>query len=75
MGQLSVEDHGNGYMVIGTAKIKKARKELKDYVEDISVFRFATPTWYWNSRAVWLTTAPGEVWDGATDATGRLLPR
>jgi hypothetical protein len=75
MGQLSVEDHGNGFMVLGTCKIKKARKELQDYVEHIEVFRFATPTWYSGGRAVWLTTGPGEVWDGATTAAGEPLPR
>lgn len=72
---LGAEDHGNGFMILGTTKVKKARKELKDYVDDISAYRFWLPVWYEGGPAVWFAVAPGEVWEGARSHTGEPLPR
>lgn len=65
-----VEDHGNGFMVIGTNRVRKARKVLKEFVEDPEVFRFACPTHYEGFSSVWLATEPGQHWDGAVDHCG-----
>lgn len=70
-----VEDHGNGFMVLGTDNIKKAKKILKDYVDDIEAYRFACPTYYEELRSCWLATTPGAVWEGARDPMGNPLPR
>jgi hypothetical protein len=74
--KLTVEDHGNGFMVIGTANVAKAARYLaKHYVDNGEDYRFATPNHYEGQSAVWLTTGPGEFWIGSTDLLGRPLPR
>jgi hypothetical protein len=75
MGKYVVEDHGNGFMVIGTNKPRKARKVLKAYVDKIKRYRFACPTHYDGRSAVWLSVGPADHWDGALDHVGRPLPR
>lgn len=71
--KVTVEDHGNGFMVVGVKTIKKARKVLGDYVDDVAQYRFACPTYYNNTMSVWLTTGPGEHWDGAVDHVGNSI--
>jgi hypothetical protein len=71
---IEVEDHGNGFMVIGTLDPVKARKILKGYVK-VKPYRFASPTIYDGHSACWLTTAAGEVWDGALDHIGNPIAR
>lgn len=73
MSVFLVEDHGNGYMVLGTNRPKKARKALRDYVDDIDAYRFACPTHYEGVSSCWLSKHPGAVWEGATDHTGRPI--
>lgn len=73
--RLSVEDHGNGYMVLGTTNIHSAAIELEDYVDNIEDYRFAQPKWYQGQKAVWLTTGPADFFDGALDTIGNPLPR
>jgi hypothetical protein len=70
-----VEDHGNGFMVVGTNIPDEARKALKDYVDDPTAYAFATPNHYDGRSAVWLATAPGQHWDGQVDCLGRPEPR
>jgi spermidine synthase len=71
--KIKVEDHGNGFMVVGVQTIKKARKVLRDYVDDVEPYRFACPTYYDGTSSVWLSTGPGEHWDGAVDHTGKPM--
>ena len=73
--KIEVEDHGNGLMVIGTAKIKKARKVVKDYARKPKALRFACPTYYEGKPSVWMTFAPGQNWYGSTDVLGNRLER
>lgn len=72
---LDVEDHGNGFMVLGTLKPRKALKVLRDYVDDVEPFRFFAVTFYEGRGSVWCTTGPGEHWDGARDSSGKPLKR
>ena len=72
---ITVEDHGNGFMVIGTNNYRKAAKILRDYVDNIADYRFAAPTHYEGQSAVWLSTGPGEFWEGSLDHVGNPLPR
>lgn len=72
---LEVEDHGNGFMVVGTNKIPTAREELRDYVDDVAPYVYAAVTHYDGRSAVWLATGPAEHWDGALDHCGNPLPR
>lgn len=73
--KFKVEDHGNGFMVIGTLNPQKARKVLKDYVDKVKRYRFATPTYYGGRSACWLTTHPGAHWEDSLDHAGKPLPR
>jgi hypothetical protein len=70
-----VEDHGNGFMVIGVLSVTKALKVLEDYVDDTSEYIWATPTFYEGRGSVWLGGHVGANWEGATDMYGRQLPR
>lgn len=72
---IAVEDHGNGFMVIGTNIPNEARKVLVDYVDDVAAYSVATPTHYEGRSAVWLTDHVGHHWDGSVDLTGDPLPR
>lgn len=74
---LTVEDHGNGYMVVGTNRIDLAREELSQYDTDQpwSAYAYAHVTHYDGQCAVWLSTGPAEHWDGARDHTGAPLKR
>lgn len=72
--KFAVEDHGNGFMVIGTALVAPAARYLaKHYVDNPEDYRFATPNHYQGRPAVWLTTGPGEFWIGATNLVGEPL--
>ena len=73
--KVRVEDHGNGFMVVGVLAPDDARKVLDDYVDNIEDYRFACPTHYDDRSCCWLTTEPGAVWDGATYPTGEPMPR
>lgn len=73
--KIVVEDHGNGYMVIGTLIPHRAAEILEDYVDNIEDYKFACPTWYKDQKACWLSTGPGDNWDGSTDPMGNPLPR
>lgn len=73
--KVSVEDHGNGFMIVGTDSYRKAARELCVYVDNPEDYRFATPTFYDGSPAVWLTDSPGAVWIGATEPTGQPIER
>jgi hypothetical protein len=70
-----VEDHGNGFMVVGTNMPDEARKVLRDYVDDATAYAFATPTHYQGRSAVWLATATGQNWDGQLNVLGQPEPR
>lgn len=62
---VEVEDHGNGYMVVGVTWDgfgKTAHEVLSDYVDNIEDYRFACPAHYGGRSAVWLTTEPGNAW-------------
>lgn len=73
MTDLRVEDHEVGFVVLGTGSIHDAKVELADYVEDVSLYKFALPIQYEGGSAVWLTTEPGAHWVGAKDHTGAPL--
>jgi hypothetical protein len=68
-----VEDHGNGFMVLGTTVIAQALKVLEDYVETTEPYKCAMPCWYGDRPSVWLTTGPGEVWEGAVNHMGEVF--
>lgn len=73
MPRLEVEDHGSGFMVIGTSSVRKAARFLVAYVDDPGAYRFACPTHYEGRCAVWLATGPGDSWIGAVDHVGEPL--
>lgn len=73
--KVEVEDHGNGFMVVGTNLPDEARKVLKDYVDEVEPYAFATPTHYHGRSATWLTTGPSENWDGQLNLLGQPEPR
>lgn len=73
--KVRVEDHDNGFMVVGTNLVPEALKVLRDYVDDVAAYAFATPTHYDGRSAVWLTDHPGHNWEGSTDPLGNPLPR
>lgn len=75
MSKLTVEDHGNGFMVIGTLLVRPARKILKKFVDKPKQYKFAAPTYYEDSPAVWFSTVPGAHWDGALDHTRKPMKR
>lgn len=70
-----VEDHGNGFMVIGTNLPDEARKVLAEYVDNLADYAFAGPTRYNGRSACWLTDHPGHYWEGSTWVTGEPMPR
>lgn len=70
-----VEDHGNGFMVIGTPFPHVAIKVLAEYVDSVRAFRICCPTNYKGRSAVWFTTAHGEFWEGARDHMGNEIAR
>lgn len=73
---VEVEDHGNGFMFVGTTDIAQARRLLPQYVGKKQAKRmvFAARTWYeGRAHGVWLTAAPSQVWEGAKDALGRPI--
>jgi hypothetical protein len=73
---VEVEDHGNGYMLLGTTDEAQARRVLEDYVDNIEDYRFAAHTLQPGPvHAVWLAVEPFAVWDGATQYDGTPLPR
>lgn len=73
---VEVEDHGNGYMFIGTTDIDQAKRLVADYVDDPEDYVFAARTWYQNrAHGVWLAPDPLAVWDGAKDPMGNPLAR
>jgi hypothetical protein len=73
--QISVEDHGNGYMVVGIESYRKAAQVLCDYVDNPEDYRFACPTFYNGRPAVWLADTPGAVWEGAAEPSGKPISR
>lgn len=74
---VEVEDHGNGFMFVGTSDIKQARRILVEYTDDHEAYEYAARVWDKERRAccVWLTDTALAVWDGATDYQGRALKR
>lgn len=73
---VEVEDHGNGYMFVGTSDISQANRLLDEYVDNPEDYVFAAVVWYeGRACAVWLTDEPGGAWEGSLDATGRPIPR
>lgn len=73
--KIEVEDHGNGFMVIGTPFPAVAIKVLRDYVESVRPYRIAAVVHYQGRSAVWLTTEHGEFWEGARSHIGEPLAR
>lgn len=74
---VEVEDHGNGYMFVGTSDIKQATRLVEEYVDNPEDYVFAARVWNKEARAccVWLADTPGAVWDGALDSLGRPVKR
>ena len=73
---VEVEDHGNGYMFVGTSDISQAKRLLEDFVDNPEDYVFAAVVWYEKRAcAVWLTDEPLAVWDGARDHTGNPIRR
>lgn len=77
---VEVEDHGNGFMFVGCSDIAQARRLLVEYVDDAEPYAFAALVLQRLDAGrlacgVWLTTGPSEVWEGATDPTGKAVPR
>lgn len=74
-GAVEVEDHGNGFMLVGTSDLSQACRILDDYVDNIEDYRFFARVWDKDRKAcsVWASTHPGAVWAGATDHTGNPL--
>jgi hypothetical protein len=74
---VEVQDHGNGYMFVGTTDIEQARRLLGEYVDNPEGYGFASRHWLEDERAegVWLTVEPFALRDGACDWAGRPLPR
>jgi hypothetical protein len=70
---IEVEDHGNGFMVIGTALVHEASQILTEYVDNPGDYRFACPNHYEGRSAVWFSTEPLAAWDGATDGCGNAV--
>lgn len=72
-----VEDHGNGYMFVGTTDIDQAKRLVAEYVDNPEEYVFAARTWSHEDRShrVWLSVEPLAAWDGARDPMGNLLPR
>lgn len=75
--QVEVEDHGNGFMFVGTTDINQARRILSEYVDDPEEFAYAARTWYeGRAHGVWLSKDPLAAWEGATHYDGVTpLPR
>jgi hypothetical protein len=73
--RIAVEDHDNGFMIIGTNLPDEARKVLTDYVDDVESYAFATPTHYAGRSACWLTDHPGHHWEGSEWMPGHPMPR
>lgn len=79
-GAVEVEDHGNGFMFVGTSDIKQAKRLVVDYADDPEDYVFAARKLhrYDNGRlacAVWLAVEPFAVWEGATHPTGEPIAR
>lgn len=76
-GAVEVEDHGNGFMFIGTSDREQARRLLLDYVEpeEASEHRFWARTVVGKDCAVWVSKGPADNWDGSKDSLGKPLPR
>ena len=76
-----VEDHGNGFMFVGTSDAEQCRRILADYVDDPEAYIFqgvpgGTTEYGRYACRVWLAVNCAQVWDGATDhVTGKPLPR
>ncbi len=83
-----VEDHGNGFMVIRNkhnslkwpkfqgVTPEEARAELSEYIgkKKAQKHAFARPMLYNDKSACWLSTAPGEFWEGAERRSDSDLP-
>lgn len=64
---VEVEDHGVGFMFVGTSDIDQAKYLIEDYVDDPHNYVFAARFWYENRAcAVWLVDTPGAMPYGAT---------
>lgn len=75
-GAVKVEDHGNGFMFIGTSDIKQATRLVSDYVDNPEDYVFAARVWYEDqAEAVWLAVEPFAAWEGASHWDGTPLPR
>lgn len=65
-GAVEVEDHGVGYLFIGTSDIDQARRLLGDYVDNAEDYKFAARTGVIvNGKlacCVWLSDDPGAEW-------------
>lgn len=67
---VDVEDHGNGFMFIGTGDIDQAKRIIADYVDNPEDYVFANPKYHEGFCAVWLSDDPGALWDGAEGRNG-----
>ena len=71
---VEAEDHGNGYLFVGTSDIDQAQRLLAAGLgkKKARAYRYAARIWYENRAcAVWLTDSPGQFWDGATNSMGK----
>ena len=71
---VEVEDHGNGYMFLGTSDLSQACRILSEYVDNIEDYRFAARLYYSGVCAVWLSDEPLALWDGAEGRNGYERP-
>jgi hypothetical protein len=67
---VEVEDHGTGFMFIGTSDIDQAKRMVAEYVDNPEDYVFAARPLhrYDNGRlacSVWLAPDPGALWYGA----------
>ena len=67
---VEVEDHGNGYMFIGTSDLSQACRILDEYVDNVEDYRFAARVYYAGKCCVWLSDEPLALWDGAEGRNG-----
>lgn len=73
---VEVEDHGNGFMFIGTIDVNQCRRLLAEYVDDPEAYISVAPVLhrYDDGRVAhgrFLSPDFGALWDGATDALGK----